>query len=178
MAEAAAYRIVCPPGSSNNIHALRFQLSHGVAPTAAQQAASTLDSRPSTVAASVGAPVSAPVVLGPQMERTVHPLPPGTSIRRGRTPSPASALAGGGADAAAREKAGERAAAKRQKRAEEAASKLLVDTAVLNAGGCLNKKGCPCTACNAKREAARAADSAAAQERMQKKRQQDQHHVL
>ena len=123
-----------------------------------------------TVAASVSAPVSAPVVLG---HHTVHPLPSSTSIRRRRTPSPAMAAAGGGAaaDVAAREKADERAAPKRQKRADKAAAKHQADMAILNASGCLNKKGCPCTTCKEKRAAVRVAHSAAAKERMQNLRQ-------
>ena len=170
--EAAAYQIVHPSGSSNNIHALRFALASDVAPTAVQQAASTIDSRPPIVAANAGAPVSTPVILGqhPQMDRTMYPQQPGISIHRRRQPSPATAAAGGGTAVNAAARAA-RAAVKRQRRAYAAAAKCERENEILKAGGCLERRGCPCTKCREKHAAARAANSAAATERMQTIRQ-------
>ena len=179
--EAAAYQIVHPSGSSNNIHALRFALASDVAPTAVQQAASTIDSRPPIVAANAGAPVSTPVILGqhPQMDRTMYPQQPGISIRRRRKPSPTTAAAGAGtaAHAAARaalkrqKRANDAAAKKRQKRAYAAAALCERENEIVKVGGCLGKKGCLCDQCKEKRAAAHAAHSTAAKERMQTIRQ-------
>ena len=113
------------------------------------------------------------------MDRTMYPQQPGISIHRRRQPSPATAAAGGGtaAHAAVRaalkrqKRANDAAAKKRQKRANDAAAKRERDNEILKAGGCLKRKGCPCTKCQKQREAARAAHSAAAPQRMQTIRQ-------